>query len=55
MTLIAVSIMVDPDETLDACAERAARAVDDGARMIEWRVDRIVTLADGDSIDIFEV
>jgi 3-dehydroquinate dehydratase/shikimate dehydrogenase len=46
MTLIAVPIFVDGPEDVEPGLERAADAVARGARLVEWRVDRLAGSAD---------
>ncbi len=54
MTLIAASVTVDRADLVDSAIERAQRARDDGADVVEWRVDLLATPG-GDSDAIAEL
>lgn len=41
MSFLAVPLFVDAPDAVDDCLERARRAVERGARLIEWRVDAL--------------
>ncbi len=47
VTLLCVSIFVDAPADVPLAIERAARAVADGARMVEWRLDALAEDPDG--------
>jgi 3-dehydroquinate dehydratase/shikimate dehydrogenase len=47
MSLIAVSILVDPDDDPNALLAMAHRAVEEGADLVEWRVDLLAGSREG--------